>query len=165
MPILPLIDLFIATRLTPIIGGKRLLIVLLLVWMSLAGARVHPHYLAFFNPLIGGPELAHRALVESNYDWGQALPALAEELQRRGNPTVWLAYFGNESPARYGISSKRLPDCQPVSGTIAISATLLRGLYSLENPFQRAPEGCFDWLLEHQPIAQPGYAILLYEVP
>ena len=165
LPILPLLDLFVATRLAPLRGGRAWVASGLLVWFVAVGAWIHPHYLSFFNPLVGGPAHAHKALVESNYDWGQALPSLAEELERRGNPTVWLAYFGSESPERYGIKSRRLPACEPVTGTVAISATLLRGLYSLDNPFRRAPEGCFDWLLEYEPVAQPGYAILLYEVP
>ena len=165
LPILPLITLFVATRLAPLRGRHGVAAGVLLIWLWGVGAWIHPHYLAFFNPLIGGPTQAHRALVESNYDWGQALPSLAEELERRGNPSVWLAYFGSESPERYGIQSRRLPACQPVTGTVAISATLLRGLYSLDNPFRSAREGCFDWLLEYEPVAQPGYAILLYEIP
>jgi hypothetical protein len=165
LPILPLLDLFVATRLAPLRGRHGVAAGVLLVWLWGVGAWVHPHYLAFFNPFVGGPSAAHQALVESNYDWGQALPSLAEELERRGDPLVWLAYFGSESPERYGIQSRRLPACQPVTGTVAISATLLRGVYSLDNPFGSAPEGCFDWLLEHEPVAQPGYAILLYEIP
>jgi len=47
---------------------------------------------------------------------------------------------------------------------VAISATLLQRLHSPANPFRRAPEGCFDWLLEREPVAQPGYSILVYEI-
>ena len=165
LPILPLFDLFVATRLAPFQGRRAVAAGVLLVWFVAVGAWIHPHYLSFFNPWVGGPTDAHQALVESNYDWGQALPSLAEELEARGRPPLWLAYFGGEPPERYGIESRRLPSCEPVTGTVAISATLLRGLYSLNNPFRAAPEGCFDWLLEYEPVAQPGYAILLYEIP
>ncbi len=165
LPMLPLLHLFVATRLAPFRGRRGLAAGMLLAWMWAAGAWIHPHYLAFFNPLVGGPTHAHKALVESNYDWGQALPALADELERRGNPPLWLAYFGGDSPVNYGINGRKLRDCRPVSGMLAISATLLRGVYGLQNPFRAAPEGCFDWLLEYEPVAQPGHAILLYEIP
>ena len=165
LPILPLLDLWVATRLAPFQGRRAVAAGALLVWIVAVGAWIHPHYLSFFNPLVGGPTEAHHALVESNYDWGQALPSLAEELEARGNPPLSLAYFGGEPPERYGIEGRRLTSCEPVTGTLAISATLLRGLYSLNNPFVPAPEGCFDWLLEYEPVAQPGYAILLYEIP
>ena len=52
-----------------------------------------------------------------------------------------------------------------MTGPVAISSSVLRRLYSPTNLFARPPEGCYDWLLEYEPIAQPGYSILLYEVP
>ncbi len=38
----------------------------------------------------------------------------------------------------YGINGRKLRDCRPVSGMLAISATLLRGVYGLQNPFRRS---------------------------
>jgi hypothetical protein len=102
--------------------------------------------------------------VDSNFDWGQDLGTLAEEMAERGNPPLWLAYFGPEPPERYGLRVKPLPGCTPVKGMVAISATLLRGLYSVDNPFVAAPAGCYDWLLARDPVAEPGHSILLYEI-
>ena len=130
----------------------------------MAGAQAHPHYLSFFNQLAGGSSGAHRFLVDSNFDWGQELGTLAEEVAERGNPPLWLAYFGPEPPERYGLRAKPLRGCAPVEGMVAISATLLRGLYSVENPFTEAPAGCYDWLLDREPVAEPGNSILLYQV-
>jgi hypothetical protein len=66
-----------------------------------------PKYLAYFNPLIGDPNQAHRHLVDSSLDWGQDLPALADWLKsnRGTQEAVYLAYFGSGSPAYYGINS------------------------------------------------------------
>ncbi|MDE0883949.1 MAG: glycosyltransferase family 39 protein [Myxococcota bacterium] len=165
LPVIPLIAFFIGIRVAPLRGLRLGATCLLLAWLAVAGAAIHPHYLAHFNRLAGGPTGAHRFLVDSNLDWGQSLSALADELEARGNPPVWLGYFGPEPPERYGLRAKRLPGCTPVTGTVAISATLLRGLYSVGNSFASAPPGCYDWLLDREPVAQPGYSILLYEIP
>ncbi len=164
LPIIPLLALFMATRLSARTGARRWAVVAAVVWLGLVGAWVHPHYLSYFNVLAGGPAGGHRFLVDSNFDWGQDLGALAEEVAARGNPPIWIGYFGPERPELYGLNAKPLPSCRPVKGMVAISATLLRGLYSVDNPFVAAPKGCYDWLLAREPVAQPGYSILLYEI-
>jgi 4-amino-4-deoxy-L-arabinose transferase-like glycosyltransferase len=165
LPLYPLLHLYVATRLAPQRAtAARVALAVGCAWLVVSSLWIHPHYLAYFNELLGGPRRAYRQLVESNLDWGQDLGTLADYLEKRGNPPVWLAYFGAEKPARYGLRAKRLRSCEPVSGLVAISATLLQGLHSPANPFRRAPEGCFDWLLEQEPVAQPGYSILVYEI-
>ncbi|MGD2049702.1 MAG: glycosyltransferase family 39 protein, partial [Chloroflexota bacterium] len=37
----------------------------------------HPHYLAYFNQLVGGPDKGWKYLADSNIDWGQDLQALS----------------------------------------------------------------------------------------
>jgi len=166
LPIYPLLHLFLATRLAPALLGWRLPAILAAgAWLAWSSLSIHPHYLAYFNELAGGPTRAHRYVVESNLDWGQDLGTLARYLQARGNPPVQLAYFGPERPESYGINATRLRGCEPVTGVVAVSATLLRGVYALNNPFRSAPAGCFDWLLEREPVAQPGFSILVYELP
>ena len=165
LPLYPLLHLYIATRLAPVHSmAARAALVAGCAWLAGSSLWIHPHYLAYFNELLGGPRHAYRQLVDSNLDWGQDLGTLADHLEKRGNPPVWLAYFGFEKPARYGLRAVQLRSCEPVTGLVAISATLLQGIYSPTNPFQRAPDGCFDWLLEREPVAQPGYSILVYEI-
>jgi len=167
LPLLPLMHVFIATRLIPLeSSARRAVTVVACVWLAVASLWIHPHYLAYFNEASGGPRHGHRYLVDSNLDWGQDLPALAAELNSRyRDETVWLAYFGADRPSNYGIAARVLEGCEPVTGPVAISSSVLRRLYSPTNLFARPPEGCYDWLLEYEPIAQPGYSILLYEVP
>jgi hypothetical protein len=165
LPLYPLLHLTIATRLAPARAAPiRAALAVGCVWLAAASLWIHPHYLAYFNELRGGPRTAYRQLVDSNLDWGQDMGTLAELLRQRGNPPVWLAYFGVEKPARHGLRSRPLRDCKPVKGLVAISATVLQGIYWPADPFERAPDGCYDWLLELEPIAQPGYSILLYEI-
>lgn len=165
LPAIPLLHVFVSTRIgIPTQWLPRALVAFACAWIAIESAWIHPHYLAYFNPLVGGPARGYRALVESNLDWGQDATTLAHELAARGNPTVWLAWWGTEQPERYGVKARRLHGCEPVTGLVAISANVLERLYDPDNPFVQPPAGCYDWLLAREPIAQPGYSILLYDV-
>jgi hypothetical protein len=165
LPLYPLLHLYIATRLAPLpLPAARAALAVGCTWLAVSSLWIHPHYLAYFNGLRGGPPQAYRQLVDSNLDWGQDLGTLAEVLAERGNPPLWLGFFGVEKPARYGLQTRPLRGCEPVSGLVAVSATVLQGVFSPANPFELPPDGCYDWLLEHEPIAQPGYSILVYDI-
>jgi len=166
LPLFPLSFVFIATQLVPI-GGRRMRVLLgcACVWLGVASAQIHPHYLAYFNELGGGPKRGPEYLLDANIDWGQDLSTLARYLAERGNPRVALAYFGPESSETYGFSAHRSVGCKRVSGLVAISVNVMEGLYSARNPFKRPKPGCYDWLREFEPIAQLGYSIRVYEIP
>lgn len=60
---------------------------------------VHPHYLAYFNQLSGGPDRGADHLIDSNIDWGQDLVGLRRWLARNApGERVGLAYFGQINP-------------------------------------------------------------------
>ena len=150
---------------------------------------VYPHYLAYANLLAGGMKGGWRVLSNSNNDWGQDLPALAHELQRRGETHVHLAYFGHPEPAAYGIDytvplpggsgaqaliegEGRIPyTFRP--GLYAISANLLVGLpYQVMDHGRWVPAGkalhepqeIFAWFRKRPPEALVGGTILLFRV-
>ena len=120
--------------------GMSLLFILLAAQVATV-VRIHPDYLAYFNPLAGGPREGYRHLTDSNVDWGQDLPALADWL--RADPAVsrggrvYVNCFAYDSPERWGIRAYRLPydvtnphlsAADPVCfepGTYCISATAL----------------------------------------
>ena len=90
------------------------LVLIALAASALEAVRVWPNYIAYFNPLSGGPREGYRHLVDSSLDWGQDLPALKQWLDRRRlsdqkETAVYLSYFGSASPEHYGIRSIRLP--------------------------------------------------------
>ena len=124
---------------------------------------VHPHYLSYFNALVGGPSNGHHYLLDANLDWGQDLPSLAEALAERGNPPVAVAYHGFERPRDYGIRARPLVGCKPVAGWVAISQNLRHGLYAAHDPFAKPDRDCYAWLDERTPIPVPGHSIWLYE--
>jgi hypothetical protein len=96
-----------------------------------------PGYLTYFNAIAGGPEGGHRWLADSNLDWGQDLPRLADWMKAHGVDAVQLGYFGADAADRYGIGHEDLPTwgasrpqfpaAQPFHGTVAVSANLIVG--------------------------------------
>ena len=127
-------------------GGTRrgLLVAAAVALYCLESLSFYPHYLAYFNPIVGGPRTAYRHVVDSSLDWGQDLPGLARWLERRRSDPddrtpVYLSYFGLGDPQYYGIRATRLPgypefrtsrDVEPLTGGIyCISATMVESLF------------------------------------
>jgi hypothetical protein len=129
-----------------------------------------PNYISFFN----APSKPHRLelLSDSNLDWGQDLPALAQWLEKNPTPRLYLAYFGTVDPAAYGIRDYihipggfwlgppvQLPDPSK-PGALAISACILQGtnmppqIQQLYAPLRARP-----------PRAIAGGSIYIYDFP
>jgi 4-amino-4-deoxy-L-arabinose transferase-like glycosyltransferase len=141
-------------------------------------ARIHPHELSYFNPLVGGPEKGRTILSDSNVDWGLDLKRLASEIRRRGavdphrrdaDPTV--AYFGGDD-ALYRIGAPDFVAEPRVRGRlVAVSS-----LYLAEGPeyflYHGAPRvaAALKQLLDDiarrgRPAGRIGYSIYLWDLP
>lgn len=115
-------------------------IALLVAAQAVASFQVRPHYLAFFNQLVGGPAAGYKHLVDSSLDWGQDLPGLAAWQRAYPQEKLYFSYFGTADPAHHGITAIALPTLPSVRfarpwhalqpGTYAISATMLSHVYS-----------------------------------
>ncbi len=144
---------------------------LLLAWLALSTSLTYPHYLAYFNELVG-PRNGYKVLVDSNLDWGQDLPGLRSWMDERGVEQVYLSWFGVAPPEHYGVRYRYLPGWppfenpalrvyhpqRPLPGIYAISATNLVGVL-LDDP------DTFAFFRARPPAAQIGYSIFIYEVP
>lgn len=147
-------------------GGRRwrVLLASCAVALLVGVAQVHPSYLSYFNVLAGGPENGHRVLLDSNLDWGQDLPALAQYLREHGDASVTLGYFGAVDPAIYGISYEPLTRAG-TPGLTAISAAYLMGFdYPLTylTPWQAPPLEAAAHYRDRVPVGRAGYSIFLY---
>jgi hypothetical protein len=142
----------------------------LLLWTAAGTLAVHPSELAYANEAAGGPASLYLRLSDSNVDWGQDLPALADELRGRKVRRLWLDYFGPGLPAAHGIQAYRMvrginlgvhprgdgPDPEGAD-LIAVSAFQL-----LDVPY---PDHTLHaWLRARRPIAFPGHSIALYDL-
>lgn len=115
-------------------------------------ALVHPHYLASFNWLAGGPDRGSEHLIDSNLDWGQDLVGLKRWMaENRPGRRVGLAYFGQINPNIFLLRGEDFrwflppllpgtirpmyrspaligPEATLKPGLYAVSASLIRGL-------------------------------------
>jgi len=142
------------------LGGAAVVLCALL--FIAASWSIRPHYLAYFNTLVG-PANGHRWLVDSSLDWGQDLPALAHWLDANARPDepVFLSYFGSSYPPAYGVEAFALPSYHDwtgpapgpafalAPGLYAISATNLRAVYTWpQGPWTAAREARYRTVRE-----------------
>jgi hypothetical protein len=169
LPLYPF--LFVAAgRCASLASGRvaKAAVAFLLAWYAAGTARIHPHYLAYFNEAAGGPANGFRLLVDSNLDWGQDLKGLKAWMDRTGTPALKLSYFGTADPAYYNIGGELLPGYmapRPRAFTrevrpgelVAVSATNLQGVYL--DPEDRP---LMERFRARVPLARIGYSILIY---
>ena len=108
---------------------------------------VHPSYLAYFTPLVGGPAQGHRYLVDSNLDWGQDLRRLAAWARGGGLMRMEVDYFGG-GDVEHETGTVRTGNGP---GYIAVSATRL---------VERSDRGR---LLAAMPAAVIGHSIFVWK--
>jgi hypothetical protein len=142
----------------------------LALWYALGTVCVFPHYLAFFNELVGGPDGGYRYLADSNTDWGQALKELAAYQQAEGIEQVKLSALSHIDPAVYGVRYEPLsptggaerdaffPQLNPPPGDYVFSASTLQGI-GLTHP------ETYDWFRKRTPDAIIGHVMFVHRVP
>ena len=141
---------------------------MLLLWAIGAALISFPHYLTYFNRLVGGTAAGHRILVDSNLDWGQSFKALQAYLNEQGTDRVRLSHYTYADPELYGISYEPIAPSDeapplfparfnPAPGTYAFGATTLQGVMV-------ADPDMYGWFRQRESDARPGNAIFVYEV-
>jgi hypothetical protein len=153
LPIYPLCFI-IAGRSLEVFGRKSMKIPLiaLALWYVGSSLWIWPNYLSYFNEFIGGPKNGYKYLRDSNIDWGQDLPMLADYLKKKKIDKVKLLYFGTADPAAYGIKYDKLADgdyIDPLPGVYAISVQYLDAV---------------KWAKDRVPAARIGYSIFVFWV-
>ncbi len=146
----------------------------LLLLLSLTSLAIHPHYLSFFNALVGGPGNGWQWAADSNLDWGQDLPGLADYVAENGIEHFYAAWLGSAPLAAYGLAQGEplrvwpvgredplldtfYPE-NPAPGVYMFSATQLQGVYA-RDPARYA------WFREREPTARIAYSLFVYDVP
>jgi len=172
LPVLPFLFVAAGEAAATLVRWRRpvglTLVALLGAWYAAGTLANHPHHLAYFNEIGGGPTRGWRLLVDSNLDWGQDLKRLKGWMDSHGVEQVKLSYFGSASPSYYGIRAERLPgysaphppritrEIHP-GDIVAVSATNLQGVY-LDAP----DRALMERLRELKPVGRAGRSILVY---
>lgn len=143
-------------------GRAWALAALLLGLQVVETARIHPHHLAFFNTVSGGPAAGPRYLADSNIDWGQAVKHLAAWKGAQGLDDLVISYFGvTDLPyylGKHRVLEKVCADCRigEIDSVVAVSVTNLLGVYR-DSP-------ALAWLRKRRPDARIGWAIYVYDL-
>jgi hypothetical protein len=137
----------------------------LIVWVCLASTLAYPHYLSYFNVLSGGSANGPNLLDDSNIDWGQDLPAVAQWQKENPSTPIKLRYFGTVEPELYGVTAQHMPDedvIAPKPGTYAVST---HNLVYFRKTALKANRPDIDWLSRYEPFLRVAPSIYLYRFP
>jgi hypothetical protein len=117
----------------------RVALAVLLGWYAVSSLSYRPHYIAYFNELIGSRLNAYRYLADSNLEWEDAFPFIAA--YRAAHPDRPFTFEPRE----------------PQAGYVLVGANELVGIFDPER---------FRWLRENfQPVDHVAYGHLLFHVP
>jgi hypothetical protein len=153
------------------------------IWFLGSALWFAPHWLSHFNELVGGPQGGHRALDNSNIDWGQDLLYLRDWLEKHPEAEdMRIAYFGCFDPNVLGIRYELPPPDLRASGNnrlIAESKGLEPGWYAVSVNYvlgsvMNLPNGrgqfvywgvpAYGYFSEFQPVDRAGFSIWIYHI-
>jgi hypothetical protein len=131
----------------------------LAAWFAGESLWIRPHYLAYFNELVGPSDAWHH-VVDSSLDWGQDLPSVRKWLDAHPpDGPVLISYFGSGDIVYYGIKATRIGDAnfdiRPrkapailTGGLWIISVTQFQQVYTeARGPWDAAKETHYHQLL------------------
>ena len=154
----------------PFLKAKYAILGILLLWQSVSVLSVYPHFLSYFNELVGGPEKGYIYTVDSNLDWGQDLKRLDQWTNEKGINKIYVDYFGG-ADVEYYLKEKFLPwwgtrdPGELEKGDyLAVSATLLQGGRGELSPGFNQTAGFYRWLYKYEPIEKIGHSIFVYHI-
>jgi 4-amino-4-deoxy-L-arabinose transferase-like glycosyltransferase len=146
----------------------RVVLALLLAAHAASSLASFPNQMAYGNEAFGGVRNSHNLLTDSNNDWSQALPQLAEWLHQHEVSDCWLAYDGMAHPDHSGVPCRYLiqnlfgvngpPPPDIATGTFVISGLSLSGI-----EWERPDLNPYAVFQSSRPVAVIGGAEMVYQ--
>jgi len=155
LPVYPLIFIIASYGLSYFAGNHgfgKYFSILFIIWLFVSNLLIWPHYLSYYNELVGGPENGYKYLRDSNIDWGQDLPFLKDIMLREKIDKVKLDYFGEGDPGLYGITREAIEEPEEKSP--------LRKVYAISVHYLDR----YGWALKRAPDFRAGYSINIYDM-
>ena len=140
LPVFPFLFLFVSWLVTVRNKTFTVIFFLFLGWYAVESFRIHPHYLAYFNQLIGGPENGYKYLADSNIDWGQDQKLVTRYLEKCARER----------------KSVTVNPLWPSDGDILVNVNNITDIFRLRKKY--------DWLMQFQPVDTIGYDWLLFSL-
>ncbi len=177
MPILPMLYICVA-GLTTCGWLGRLLATLTLLGTIVSSLLIHPHYLSYFSPVVGGASNGWQILIDSNVDWGQDLYRLRDWMAENEVERVNLGWFGSSRPHHFidydplpGGSADFLglwfdPPFDPQQPEPGIYAISVHNLQEMPIRYYDAFEtsSVYGYFRQREPDVRIGYSINIYFV-
>ena len=147
------------------------MVVFLFVWQGAIALTAFPHYLPYFNDLVG-TDNGWRYATDSNYDWGQDLKRLATFVEENNIQKIGVNYFGGGYPPYY-MGDKAVPWYSnfgnPLESGIEWMAVSVNELQNAITPtapgFTRDIESEYRWLKNPtSPDFRVGESIFVYKL-
>jgi hypothetical protein len=145
---------------------KKISVVLICGIMMIVGFRIwslantYPHYLSYYNFLLGGSDNGWKVANDSNYDWGQDVLRLGDFiLENKINSLAFDNYTGiYAAKDYYKLPVRQLsPSEKNYKGYAALSTSVIAY-------YQDQPEN-YSWLVDnYKPIAKAGKSIFIYKI-
>jgi 4-amino-4-deoxy-L-arabinose transferase-like glycosyltransferase len=108
-------------------------------WMAVSSLSFYPHYLSYFNELVGNRLHMYKILADSNVDWDQNQYYLEDYLRDNAGKVIHV------NPEK------------PTSGTVVVRVNYLAGVFGTRERYA--------WLRDSgEPVGHIGYSWLIYEV-
>jgi hypothetical protein len=176
LPVFPFTILLVSGQIaswlkSPPFGIKYLIVGGLILWQVISVISIFPHFLAYFNEIVKGPDNGYLYVVDSNLDWGQDLKRLTKWVNEQNIDKIYVDYFGG-GDAKYYLKEKfapwwgtRNPKELPKGSFLAVSATFLQGGRGQPVPGFDQPSGFYRWLYQYEPpVKKIGYSIFVYYI-
>jgi 4-amino-4-deoxy-L-arabinose transferase-like glycosyltransferase len=173
LPIYPFVFIFLGIAAAIAVERFRkpaiVAIILFILGLAIETFTAYPNFIPVFNITAGGWRGGPELLADSNVDWGQELPALAQWQRENPQYQVLLSYFGSADPRYYKIHYMKLPggfgpeDEKSLDGRPVIYALSASSFHDpFISPQQRR---LYETLRRQTPIAVLGHSIYLYNPP
>lgn len=110
LPVLPYLSILAAMGSMALIRSKKGLVIfgVLLLWLSTTVAVSYPHFISYANEALGTGNGKYVSFVDSNGDWGQSLPDVAQFKNSHPDIPIRFSYNGRDDGSQYGLNSNRL---------------------------------------------------------